>query len=207
MRQHPEGRVIVGHREVVSCDSVHSERKHNAPQHRGVGPRNTAYAMFPNAEHDEERNPPCRPCPKGKAGTFNERSHGVKEIRSRPVLDQRRPGICADRGRPHDHPKKRGQILGLDTHVRDSIGKVRDEYPVEDQSYSPERMNENDYGVAMFADCRSRHRHAKKDQGLGAYDSKKPTATNNQIGSTSSVAEYQLARTEIREDGEGRERR
>src|SRR2546430_2853313 len=101
--------------------------------------------MFPNAEHEEERDPPCPPCPKGKAGAVNERSHGMEEIRLRPVLDQQRPGICTDRGRPHDYPKHRGQILRADTHVRDPIGEVSGEYPIENKSYSPERMKENEY--------------------------------------------------------------
>jgi hypothetical protein len=47
----------------------------------------------------------------------------------------------------------------------------------------------------------------KKYQRLGAHNSKKPTTTNNHIGSTGSIGEYQQARTEIREDGESRERR
>src|SRR2546421_9549267 len=100
--------------------------------------------MFPNAEHDEERNPPCPPCPNGKAGAVNERSHGVKKLRSRPVLDQQTPGICADRGRAHDHPKNWGQILRPDTHVRDSIDEVSDENSIKNQSYSPQRMKEDE---------------------------------------------------------------
>src|SRR5215208_1408754 len=118
-------------RQLDGADRVHPEGEDHAPVQRVVHERKMLVQVPPDAEYEEQRNPPSARRPEEQSKPFKERRDLAEKAPAGGVNNQPRPRERRNGDRPHVNPVGRRERHGSEVDEREAVKDERDEYQIE----------------------------------------------------------------------------
>ena len=153
--------------------------------------------MLPNAEQNDQGNPPCRPRPHEQRDAVDEGAHRDEKRHVAVGEDEHRTGIGGDRGCAHHHPQQGRYVLRLDVKEKDAVCEQCYEDAVESEPDAPEHVDQDEDTLFMAAKLR-RDGGPENNQRFRADDGDQPPSMHD-IGVPRRVEKGENAERQIDE--------